>query len=99
MKREEAVEIIKKWLMEGTYGLTENRLGYIEGWFYKEDAEAFEMAIKVLEQEPVLDKVKAEIEKQEKWLMSAGCNVSNAYNVYTAFNSIKSVLEESRDKE
>lgn len=99
MTREEAVEIIKKWLMEGTDGLTKDRLGYIEGWFHKEDAEAFEMAIKLLEQETVPDKVKAEIEKQEKWLMSAECNVSNAYNVYTAFNSIKSVLEESRDKE
>lgn len=60
MKREEAVEIIKKWLMEGIYGLTRDRLGYIEGWFYKEDAEAFKMAIKALEQEPVLDKIREE---------------------------------------
>lgn len=51
MTREEAVKIIKKWLMEGTYGLTENILGYIEGWFHKEDAEAFEMAIEALEEQ------------------------------------------------
>lgn len=40
----------------------------------------------------VLDKIRAEIDCQEKWLMSAGCN---AYNVDIAFNSIKSVLSES----
>lgn len=44
----------------------------------------------------VLDKIKAEIDRQEKWLMCAGCN---AYNVDIAFNSIKKVLKESRDKE
>lgn len=55
MTGEEATKIIKEWLMEGTDGLTENSLGYIEGWFHKEDAEAFEMAIKVLEQKPCED--------------------------------------------
>lgn len=46
-------------------------------------------------QEPkldTLDKIRAEIDRQEKWLMSAGYN---AYNVDIAFNSIKSVLSES----
>ena len=42
----------------------------------------------------VLDKVRAEIDRQEKWLMSAGYN---AYNVDIAFNSIKSVLSESEE--
>lgn len=42
----------------------------------------------------VLDKIKAEIDRQEKWLMSAGYN---AYNVDIAFNSIKSVLSESEE--
>lgn len=114
MTTEEAVEIIKEWLMEGTDGLTKDSLGYIEGWFHKEDAEAFDMAIKALEQEPfinktcvsegvchedkikVLDKISAEIEREENWLMIAGYN---AYNVDIAFNSIKKVLKESRDKE
>lgn len=48
-------------------------------------------------QEPkldTLDKIRAEIDCQEKWLMSAGCN---AYNVDIAFNSIKSVLSESEE--
>lgn len=71
-------------------------------------------AIKTLEQEPfinkdcvskgacnedkikVLDKISAEIEREENWLMCAGYN---AYNVDIAFNSIKKVLKESRDKE
>lgn len=44
----------------------------------------------------VLDKIRAEIDRQEKWLMCAGYN---AYNVDIAFNSIKKVLKESRDKE
>lgn len=40
----------------------------------------------------VIDKIRAEIETQEKWLMQAGCN---AYNVDIALNSIKLALEES----
>ena len=49
-------------------------------------------AIKAIEQESVLDKIRAEIEKQEKWLLQAGYN---AYNVDIAFNSVKSVLAEN----
>lgn len=44
----------------------------------------------------VLDKISAEIERQDNWLMIAGYN---AYNVYIAFNSIKRVLKEARDEE
>lgn len=47
-----------------------------------------------MKQESILDKIRAEIDCQEKWLMSAGCN---AYNVDIAFNSIKSVLSESEE--
>lgn len=43
--------------------------------------------------EPI-DKIRAEIEKQEKWLLQAGYN---AYNVDIAFSSIKSVLAESEE--
>ena len=52
------------------------------------------MATKVLDKEPILDKIKAEIEKQEKWLLQAGYN---EYNVDIAFSSIKSVLAESEE--
>lgn len=42
----------------------------------------------------VLDKIKVEIDRQEKWLMSAGCN---AYNVDIAFKSIRSAVKESEE--
>ena len=42
----------------------------------------------------VLDKIRAEIDRQEKWLSQAGYT---AYNVDIAFDSIKSVLAESEE--
>lgn len=51
------------------------------------------------EQEPktdILDKIRAEIETQEKWLAQAGYN---AYNVDIAFNSIKLLLAEMESEE
>lgn len=42
----------------------------------------------------VLDEIRAEIDRQEKWLMDAGYN---AYNVDIAFNSIRSVVKESEE--
>ena len=44
----------------------------------------------------VLDKIRAEIDRQEKWLLQAGYT---AYNVDIAFDSIKSVVAESEDKD
>jgi hypothetical protein len=46
-------------------------------------------------QEPILDKIRAEIDKQEKWLAQAGYN---AYNLDIAFSSIKLVLAEVRER-
>ena len=42
----------------------------------------------------VLDKIRAEIEKQEKWLLQAGYT---AYNVDIALDAIKSVVAESEE--
>ena len=42
------------------------------------------------------DKIRAEIERQEKWLLQAGCNT---YNVDIALDAIKSVVAESEDAE
>lgn len=42
------------------------------------------------EQESVLDKIRAEIDRQGKWLSQAGYNV---YNVDIAFSAIKRVME------
>ena len=41
----------------------------------------------------VLDKLRAEIERQEKWLMDAGYN---AYNVDIAFNAVKLAVDKYR---
>lgn len=42
----------------------------------------------------VLDKIRAEIDRQQKWLLQAGYT---AYNVDIALDAIKSVVEESRE--
>lgn len=44
----------------------------------------------------ILDKIRAEIDRQEKWLLQAGYT---AYNIDIAFDAIKAVLAESEDKE
>lgn len=49
MTREEARQIIIDWLTKSKG--EKNQCGYIEGWFYERDVEAFRMAIKALEQE------------------------------------------------
>lgn len=54
MTNEKVVEILTKWLNNGIEGMTEERLGYIEGWFHAEDREAFETAIKFLETGDIL---------------------------------------------
>ena len=53
MTKAEARQIIADWLAvsEGEKG----QCGYIEGWFYEKDVEAFNMAIEALEQEPSED--------------------------------------------
>ena len=77
MTREEAI----RWLKNI------KNVGYIKNLL--NHSGAIDMAIKALEQGDISDKIRAEIEKQEKWLMIAGYNT---YNVDIAFNSIKSAL-------
>jgi hypothetical protein len=55
MTREEAVERIKMILEEAT--ASEDAVSYVTS----DDADALDMAIKALEQEPILDKIRAEI--------------------------------------
>jgi hypothetical protein len=52
-------------------------------------------AIEALEQEPILDKIRAEIERQERWLMDTGYN---ACSVDIAFDAIKSVVAEAEEE-
>lgn len=44
----------------------------------------------------VLDKIRTEIDRQEKWLMDAGYT---AYNVDIAFSAIKSAVAKGSEKE
>jgi len=44
----------------------------------------------------IIEQIRAEINRQEKWLLQAGYT---AYNVDIAFNTIKAVLAESENKE
>jgi len=58
-------------------------------------SEQIKEIVKALEQEPILDKIRAEINRQEKWLLQAGYT---AYNVDIAFDTIKAILAESENK-
>lgn len=49
----------------------------------------------LINQQAVLDKIRAEIDRQHKWLLQAGYT---AYNVDIAFDTIKAVMAESEDK-
>lgn len=63
MTREEASNRLKQWIRNGCDGMTDEQLGYIEGWFHKSDKEALDMAIKAL---TALDKIYAELERSMK---------------------------------
>lgn len=64
---------------------------HIDSLKCKEVKEAVEMC-KV----DVLEQIRAEIHRQQKWLLQAG---HTAYNVDIAFDAIKAVVAESEDKE
>ena len=57
------------------------------------EREYFNIAIEAMEQRDLLskirDEIRDEIEKQEKWILQAGCNT---YNVDIALDAIKSIL-------
>ncbi len=82
MTREEAIDLL------------DNLIGMVEDNHNSDYDTALQMAIKALLQEPIFDKIIAEIiaeiDREEKWLMQAGYN---AYNVDIAFSAIKSVLK------
>ena len=74
--------------------LEEMKEKYIEGEGYERhplpEWYALDKAIEALEQDSIFDKIKAEVEEQEKWLAEAGYN---AYNVDIAFESVKRALK------
>ena len=54
MTREEAIKRISRWLDKGKKH-SDYQIGYIEGWFNKEDEQAFQMAIQALQTEQCED--------------------------------------------
>ena len=56
MKIEDYINIIKNWLYKGTNGLTDTKLGYMEGWFHKTDKETFETAINIMRKYQKIEK-------------------------------------------
>lgn len=54
--------------------------------------DSFDRVTSGIRQEPILDKIITEIEKQDKWLAQAGYN---AYNVDIVLDAIKSAVAES----
>lgn len=70
MTTKEARKILKRWLSLGSDGLRgltdeDERLGYIDSWFNRDDKEAFELAINALE---VIDQLKWERDMLQKQL-------------------------------
>jgi hypothetical protein len=62
--------------------------------YSEESHTAMMMAKDALNNADVLEKIRIEIDRQEKWLLQAGYT---AYNVDIAFDSIKLVLAESEE--
>ena len=54
----------------------------------------YDRLCKALDNEKVFDKIRVEIEKQEKWLLQAGYT---SYNVDVAFDAIKAAITESEE--
>ena len=84
MTREEAINLLSQMRKDGEGFLSDNTI------------EAYDMAIKALEQEPILDKIRAEIDRQQKWLLQAGYTT---YNVDIALDAIKAVVAGGETKE
>ena len=74
MTIEDYINIIKNWLYRGTNGLTNTKLGYMEGWFHKTDKEAFETAIEIMCKYQKLNKLKQECPFRTE---NSECNCTN----------------------
>jgi hypothetical protein len=107
MTRERAIEVLKAWNLNWSDEFTANEFEQAFAMAIKALEQepccnciefkryAKEMGFEI-DQESVLDKIRDEIDRQEKWLLQAGYT---AYNVDIAFDTIKAVLAESEDME
>lgn len=87
MTREEAIERIKMILEECTED--ENAVSYVTS----DDADALGMAIKALEEETIIDKIKAEIEKLEYLNIEDG---SDGYDKYIEQDEVLQIIDKYR---
>ena len=70
MTREEAIEKIKRWKLE--IDDEKDYADYLEGWFYKDDEIAFDMAIEALGEQKIGKWIKAQFPFEQ-------CSVCGAY--------------------
>jgi len=56
MTQSDAIERVSRWLDKGKQH-EDNQLGYVEGWFTKEDEQAFSMALNALMSDPCEDAI------------------------------------------
>ena len=92
-EHEEEAELMQKYFM--SLGAAKEAIKALEQEPFKPMVEIDLYSVikqKYIERE-VLDKIRAEIERQEKWLMDAGYN---QYNVDIALDTIKSVVDKYR---
>jgi hypothetical protein len=73
----------------------DSELAHTIPMFSKAYGQAMAVAFEALKQANALDKIRAEIDRQQKWLLQAGYTM---YNVDIAFDAIKAVVAESEDK-
>lgn len=67
MDKQEAKEILENWLSQSKG--SKDQCGYVEGWFYEDDEEAFSMAIEALQDDWV--PVSERLPENGYWLWSA----------------------------
>ena len=83
MSYQEAAEIMKRWLDNGSEGFTGEQLGYIEGWFHQSDIDAFKLAIKALEKEANSNATwLLEKDTNDKWFCSHCLHISRLHELY-----------------
>ena len=104
MTREEAVERVSRWLDKGKQH-EDSQLGHIEGWFTKEDEQAFLMAINALMVGPCEDCISRQAaldtfglsEKSRKYGGDhSGYDTIMLYEVQDALEALPSVAAEPK---
>ena len=102
MEREEAIKALK-WFKEydgGDYDGGDRIIDKYGDCYYlvtERDFEAFDMAIKALEQEPIIDKIRAEIEQNAYPIVHGVNNHENGMTLYGILQIIDKYKAESED--